>query len=960
MKIKKLFIILLISIFTIFISCKNNDEPVVIPEPTIDPEPVVDPEPIEPDPIIDPTPKPIEIILKKYKDLIHVGEDFLLEFGINLDDYDLSDFVISYDDNIIIIDDYIVKGIKAGSTLITIASKKNKDISISFTLDVEEKPVEKIALDIDYTKYLDKTTKNIDFNSYSNEIKSVLYGVARAKDTIIAYDENKFVKTNIYGWEIAIDKYGTIVESNVNVTLPSGGVVISAHGVKTKLLKEISVGDIAIFYNSSLFVYESSISKYNSIFLKLKEIIDSLDKIESNKAYNIIVTKLNQIKTNLDNLYLNYNEQDALIINECLNSIIINEEYEEIHNHTYNYVDLKLQEYTKTIDFNTRLYYTSFDYKVFNGGFRAKDTIVKYDASNFRERNIYGYEVAIDKNGKVIDKKTLVELPIDGYILSGSGIGLDFIQESINIGDRIILKDIGFDVYRDDLTSNLQATKIKRNTLLDKTYEDINKLIPHDYKYIEECFIKADKLLDIVYSSNATLFDVVNNTKLISEINNILNTIRFQLLDNALTKEKALWYRPFTNYYDDTSYDGVVEMIKDLKRAGITKLIVDPFYSKKALFKSTDFVTYEKLEEYDYKEYGHDFFKCLITEAHKENIAIGIIDGTFSEKIDGMKEPNYDLYQIDYSGEKSKGSIYYYDIASDIVKELKYQMYRDLLSQYDIDNFEFDIIRYPETTLYKATTEVIDKQSIIDPGWSSVSVSKFMNKYNLTGDLHDLVASSSEIRALWLKFKEDELISFIINASNIIRDIKPDILISAAVLSDYENTKLRFLQDWVRWLDEGLIDAVEVMNYLDDTEKFKIKLEKNNTYASSTIITSGISTNIFYSTIEEIDMAYNNKGFILFSSTSYLNDKVLVNQLSSNHHYDFVSSLSLQDDINNAIMNDIKDMINNFYTKASNINFSNVLFALGKKDINELKTSIRILNNQYVKEYLTEKIEALK
>ena len=50
-----------------------------------------------------------------------------------------------------------------------------------------------------------------------------------------------------------------------------------------------------------------------------------------------------------------------------------------------------------------------------------------------------------------------------------------------------------------------------------------------------------------------------------------------------------------------------------------------------------------------------------------------------------MKEPNEDYYQINFQGELSKGSIYYYDICNDNVQDVLYAWYLELVSYYDFD-----------------------------------------------------------------------------------------------------------------------------------------------------------------------------------------------------------------------------------------------------------------------------------
>ena len=100
---------------------------------------------------------------------------------------------------------------------------------------------------------------------------------------------------------------------------------------------------------------------------------------------------------------------------------------------------------------------------------------------------------------------------------------------------------------------------------------------------------------------------------------------------------------------------------------------------------------------------------------------------------------------------------------------------------------------------------ITDVNRVEDPGFTKYSMDKFLKLNNLTGDLKTLIINDKEIRAKWLEFKENELINFITTTTNEIRKIKPNIVISAAVMNNYQEAKKTFLQDYKKWLDLGII-----------------------------------------------------------------------------------------------------------------------------------------------------------
>ena len=101
------------------------------------------------------------------------------------------------------------------------------------------------------------------------------------------------------------------------------------------------------------------------------------------------------------------------------------------HTHEYSYLNAKYE----TFDLlesnpNNHLLVSSYTGKLYYGGFRNTDTLVHYDASTYRTRNEYGYEVGVDENGYVVEVGILVNLPTNGYILSGHGLASEYLKEN--------------------------------------------------------------------------------------------------------------------------------------------------------------------------------------------------------------------------------------------------------------------------------------------------------------------------------------------------------------------------------------------------------------------------------------------------------------------------------------------------------------------------------------------------
>ncbi len=825
--------------------------------------------------------------------------------------------------------------------------------------EIEE--TEKIKLNIDINKYLDQTICSIDYLSYDLLIDHVLYGVARSSDRIIVYDNDRFVKTNIYGNEIAINSDGIAIEKGINVDVPEGGMVVSANGEGKEKIALIDIGDLVIYSFNKLFIYKNrTITKSNSIFIKLYEVILSLDDITDIKTYNSYVRILNDLEDSLDSLY----NGDEAIFDYILDilSTIPQDNSKNIfyHDHSYNYLGKHYETNNTTITKTNYIHYIDFTNVVYDGGVRARDTMVLYNKDNLVERNSSGFEVALNKDGVVIDLGTLVDLPTDGYILSGHLSANDFLQENISKYDKIVFNDVGFSVYKDFIYASQMSYLDIRNTLINEVNSSEEASIPHDYSYIDSIIQKIDKKLDFIFTDNINLYIVKKMTKTLSELDDLYALLKANIVDNNINKTKGVWYYPFKTF-DDTSYDSIKATIKSFKDAGINMLIVSPWYGYYTLLaNSTDFLTYPELENYDYNEFGHDYLKCLIELAHNEGISIGIIDGTFSAKILEMKNVDRSLYQRNYSGERAKGNNYYLDICNDKVQDLKYQFYIDVATYYDFDFIEYDIIRYPATNLYSFKGEIKDKTQIIDPGWTEYSINKFKEKYNISGDLKELILTDLDVRAMWLEFKETELINFLTRTKEGIKEVNPNIIISAAVLKKYDNAKKSFLQDYKKWLELGLLDRIEKMNYTESVDEF---INNANTYFSEDNIPQinlGIMSESVLTTLYEIDEALRHDGYVLYSSSYYYTNGPLFNDiLASTHHSPFISSKTSSEEKVKIIIDELIDMLINYYSIKYDYDFSSTVEALSSYKLAKIKTYINRIEIDGIKNYLLEKLNNL-
>ena len=158
------------------------------------------------------------------------------------------------------------------------------------------------------------------------------------------------------------------------------------------------------------------------------------------------------------------------------------------------------------------------------------------------------------------------------------------------------------------------------------------------------------------------------------------------------------------------------------------------------------------------------------------------------------------------------------------VNEYLNLVFSEIMKNYDIDGIHLDYIRFHDEVYgfnlegrehFKKKYE-IDPQDIargiISPrfGWSK--------------------AFSDSIKLEWKKFKMDSITKLLIMIKESKEDLDKEIIISAAVKPNIVEAKDRWYQDWIGWVEKGLLDVAVPMNYITDINKFSenLFLIKNN------------------------------------------------------------------------------------------------------------------------------------
>ncbi len=145
------------------------------------------------------------------------------------------------------------------------------------------------------------------------------------------------------------------------------------------------------------------------------------------------------------------------------------------------------------------------------------------------------------------------------------------------------------------------------------------------------------------------------------------------------------------------------------------------------------------------------------------------------------------------AGENFLAEGYYLDPGNPEAMLWNYRMAMDIVEHYAVDGFHWDYIRYPEQ----------------DAGYNQRALARYQAEFNVTTK----PAISDTRFATWRRRQVTDFLRWV-NAD--LLEVRPGLVISAAVFADRNDAFTYRFQDWNAWNGEGIIDVCIPMNYTAD------------------------------------------------------------------------------------------------------------------------------------------------
>ena len=144
----------------------------------------------------------------------------------------------------------------------------------------------------------------------------------------------------------------------------------------------------------------------------------------------------------------------------------------------------------------------------------------------------------------------------------------------------------------------------------------------------------------------------------------------------------------------------------------------------------------------------------------------------------------------------------------------------EVVLNYDVDGIHFDYIRYPNR----------------DHCYCDGCRTRFEQQTgNPVTTWPDDVVAGGPLESAFLDWRREQITNLVSAVYQGVKAVKPNVQVSAAVFSSYAYCKDGVGQDWVDWIDRGIVDFLCPMDYTNDFDKFENLVTEQLGYAQNRI-----------------------------------------------------------------------------------------------------------------------------
>ena len=303
-------------------------------------------------------------------------------------------------------------------------------------------------------------------------------------------------------------------------------------------------------------------------------------------------------------------------------------------------------------------------------------------------------------------------------------------------------------------------------------------------------------------------------------------------------------------------------LLEDARGLGVTDLFVQVYRGGRAWFDSSlaDPAPYASTWRTD-EDIARDAFSVLIERAHAQGLRVhawvNVLSlssnadapilrdlGPAAAAVDQkgrsvLDYPGFEVPEPDRRYYRMGTPALWLDPAASGVADRLTATFAELVQRYpELDGLHLDYIRYPDVLPFSPGTRFGVGLSF---GFGEGSRARFEAESGLRAPFGSSIANGNR----WDDWRRSQLTRLVRGIAAAARSLRPEVTVSAAVLADAERAYLVDFQDWLGWLDEGLLDFAVPMLYTRDQRLLRYGVEEMSGLAAERAIWVGVGSWLF-------------------------------------------------------------------------------------------------------------------
>ena len=145
----------------------------------------------------------------------------------------------------------------------------------------------------------------------------------------------------------------------------------------------------------------------------------------------------------------------------------------------------------------------------------------------------------------------------------------------------------------------------------------------------------------------------------------------------------------------------------------------------------------------------------------------------------------------------------------------------ELATNYDLQGIHFDYVRLPSAE-FDYSRGTLDRFR----GWVRPHLSSQRYADLVAASGSNPFAMAEALGDLWDQFRRDQVSTLVRRIYRSVKEVRPELIISAALVADPKAARVKRYQDWWGWLADGILDVAVPMAYTTDREQFDAWVEE--------------------------------------------------------------------------------------------------------------------------------------